>query len=435
MTPGFPNVNHHIDLGGPTVMSKQRLSQLALIVLTAMTSVFIASIVQAQPSGAANDLTFNPLTPCAVFDTRPGAPNIGGITGPVSGGPNTFTVTGTCGVPAGAAAIELNLVAVNPTGNGNVKIAANGATPGGGVVNFYPGETNSNAIPVDVANNQIDIYVNNGPTNVRGVILGYYTNTLKQRLDALENEDADIRYEIILIQELLDGLTRETVDGYDTLRLTGVNLQLIDGTGSTYGTPNGYGNLIIGYNDNVTDTRTGSHNIIVGDQHSYTHNGTILFGYNNTTSNNGTSVTGGQSNTAQGIYSSITGGVSNTVNTNGASATITGGGNNTAGGDGATITGGNTNTVNNNYASVTGGHNNTAAGLYSSVTGGLNNTASSIYSSVTGGLQNQATQQYSSVTGGFNNTASASGATVSGGVGRTEDGDNHWTGGSSNNDG
>ena len=162
-----------------------RLRQTATIVLTAIATMFVATAVYAQPSGAVNDLTFNPVTPCAAFDTRntTGGP----ATGPVTGGPHTYTVAGLCGVPAGAAAVEINLVAPSPVGNGNIKVAANGATPGGGVVNYYTGETNSNAVPVEVANNQIDIYINNGPTDIRGVILGYYTQDLEDRITDLEN--------------------------------------------------------------------------------------------------------------------------------------------------------------------------------------------------------------------------------------------------------
>ena len=52
--------------------------------------------------------------------------------------------------------------------------------------------------------------------------------------------------------------------------MTGANVQIVDGTGDTGGTPNGLGNLIVGYNASSGDTRTGSHNLVVGDLHTYT---------------------------------------------------------------------------------------------------------------------------------------------------------------------
>ena len=51
-----------------------------------------------------------------------------------------------------------------------------------------------------------------------------------------------------------------------TIRITGANWQIVDGSGSTDGTPRGVGNLIVGYNEQrgSGDNRTGSHNIIGG---------------------------------------------------------------------------------------------------------------------------------------------------------------------------
>ena len=261
--------------------------------------------------------------------------------------------TGTCAaVPAGAAAVEINLVAVSPTGNGNLRVSANGVVPGGGVVNFTTGVTNSNALPVETNNNQIDVHVNNGPAHIRGVMLGYYTTDLQTQVNTLQTQVNDL-------QTLLAGVSRTTVDGYDTLRLTTVNLQLVDGTNSTYSNQNGYGNLIIGYNVNNSNTRVGSHNLIVGDSHSYSRNGTVIFGFGNATYATASSITGGQNNTTTG--------------------------------DGSSVSGGNANTASSSFSSVSGGVNNTASAFFSSVTGGRSNVASGLYSSVSGGSTRSST--------------------------------------------
>lgn len=52
------------------------------------------------------------------------------------------------------------------------------------------------------------------------------------------------------------------VGGKPTIRLSGANVQIPNGEGST-NTTNGAGNLIIGYDENP-QTQTGSHNLIGG---------------------------------------------------------------------------------------------------------------------------------------------------------------------------
>ena len=70
----------------------------------------------------------------------------------------------------------------------------------------------------------------------------------------------------------LDGrltLTQDT-DGNDTILFEGVNVQVVNGAGST-NSVNGLGNVVIGYNMNsgVSANRQGSHNIILSDEQSY----------------------------------------------------------------------------------------------------------------------------------------------------------------------
>jgi hypothetical protein len=59
----------------------------------------------------------------------------------------------------------------------------------------------------------------------------------------------------------------------DLLTFSGMNVQVVGGSGQTAGV-NGLGNLIVGYNENnVAATRTGSHNLVVGYDHEYTSSG------------------------------------------------------------------------------------------------------------------------------------------------------------------
>ncbi len=149
-----------------------------------------------NPTGSTG-AEFRPLPPCPTFDTRTNQGAAAGFAGPRLGNQTTtFDVTGVfdpnqgggntnCGVPDGATAVEINLVAVNSLLPGNLQAAALGDPPTGGVLNFAnltPPMNNSNAvvIPVD-GNGRMTVTVNGGPTaagspvtDIRGVITGYY---------------------------------------------------------------------------------------------------------------------------------------------------------------------------------------------------------------------------------------------------------------------
>lgn len=164
----------------------------------------------------------------------------------------------------------------------------------------------------------------------------------------------------------------------DTLTISGMNVQVVNGAGSAnteMQTPNGAGNLIIGYNANRSpalfgfNRRTGSHNFVLGDFSNYTSYGGIV---------------AGSANQITAPYASVIGG-----STNGATRS---------------------------FATVTGGQSNHASGHHSSVTGGLGNTASGHSSSVTGGANNASVGEYSSVSGGNGHTAAGTDDWVAGGL-------------------
>jgi hypothetical protein len=146
-------------------------------------------------------------------------------------------------------------------------------------------------------------------------------------------------------KEILGCMSIETppeMGGKKTLRISGVNVQIVNGQGFT-SMVNGLGNLIVGYQENrqgIND-RSGSHNLVVGDWHNYTRYGGFVAGLENTISGNYSTVTGGRGNEAQGPQSS-----------------------------------------------VTGGQGNIAIELQSSATGGQFNIANGVRSSITGGLRN-----------------------------------------------
>jgi len=124
-----------------------------------------------------------------------------------------------------------------------------------------------------------------------------------------------------------------------TLQLSGINLQIVSGTGFTDAPVNGTGNLIVGYNANTGGhDRTGSHNLIVGDEHDYALYGGLVTGLRNTIAAPWTTAIGGNGNTANGFGATVTGGVDNTASGTGAS--VSGGSFNVANGLDTSVSGG-----------------------------------------------------------------------------------------------
>ena len=87
---------------------------------------------------------YHTVTPCRLLDTR--NPN-GPFGGPaITAGVNrTFTVAGSCGIPADATAVFLNATIVSPTNTGNLRIFPTGAAvPFVSALNFAAGQVRGN---------------------------------------------------------------------------------------------------------------------------------------------------------------------------------------------------------------------------------------------------------------------------------------------------
>ena len=207
---------------------------------------------------------------------------------------------------------------------------------------------------------------------------------LTDRIDALEATLAGVTYD----------------DANKLFTFDGVNVRIVNGTGQTY-VKNGLGNLIVGYDRDVDEPndRTGSHNLVLGDLHTYSASGSFVGGFDNTTSANRSSVLGGRDNFATGEY-----------------AVVSGGTHGVASGEGAAVSGGSFNSAPGNDASATGGAHNIAMGDASSVTGGRFNQVNSLYGAINGGQDNVI-------------ALIGVGAAIGGGQGGSLDVQNQWNGG------
>lgn len=164
-----------------------------------------------SPPSGDEALVYVSVNPCAIFDTR--FASAGGME---SSEIRSFGIVGSgsfrtqggsasgCGVPAfskatpQAQAVLLNLVAITPTGGGNLKVWAGDDTEAsGGVVNYQalsPSANNSNAVVVGLnqttQGNDITVKVNGAAVHVRGVVLGYFVSG-SQTFLTLDQYDPD----------------------------------------------------------------------------------------------------------------------------------------------------------------------------------------------------------------------------------------------------
>lgn len=210
------------------------------------------------------------------------------------------------------------------------------------------------------------------------------------------------------------------------VRFTGVNVQIVSGSGATDGPVNGLGNLIVGYdeqrdadNERPLAVRTGSHNLVVGPAHEYTGFGGLVSGIDNVIAGAHATVVGGRTNRAGGFATAVLGGECNGASGDLATA-VGGGGPLEPVPDGFTCDLGNGAVE--SHAVVVGGGGNTASGVRSVVAGGTLNVSQNPSSCVFGGSGNWAQADLSGVFGGDTNIVTAAGAAIFGGLTNDADG-------------
>lgn len=148
------------------------------------------------------------------------------------------------------------------------------------------------------------------------------------RLTALEEENERLVLQVAEMQVSLDDANSQSTQldtrveqveelltcvDFDSANLNLIvescNLIVRDGSGSTASTT-GLGNLIIGYDadESLSKDKSGTHNLIVGDEHEYSSYGGLVAGRANSVHGPYASVTGGRNNIAGLDYASVSGG-------------------------------------------------------------------------------------------------------------------------------
>jgi hypothetical protein len=140
------------------------------------------------------------------------------------------------------------------------------------------------------------------------------------------------------------------IAGKATVQFIGVNVQLLNGQGRT-ASINGAGNLVIGYDENALGfIQTGSHDLILGEEQTFTSFGGLDAGFENAITGEFASVSGGRENRASGQAAAVGGGASSGAS--GRFSSVGGGFGNSAGGYAASVSGGRELVANNPFEAI-----------------------------------------------------------------------------------
>jgi hypothetical protein len=116
-------------------------------------------------------LSFFTVSPCRALDTRSSSPL-------TNGAPRTVTLGGTCGVPADAQSVAVNVTVVNPTAAGFLTLYPTGQNPPlASTQNFTAGQTRANNAVLLLGAGQVDALValqGNGQADLVIDVVGYF---------------------------------------------------------------------------------------------------------------------------------------------------------------------------------------------------------------------------------------------------------------------
>jgi hypothetical protein len=155
----------------------KRTAQRTWLVLTVVTAL-AAMTGGSRPARGDGPFAFYSVPLCTIFDTTSPSGPTGGQ--PLAGGTTyNFTVKGHCGVPSGAQLAMLELVAVNPTGAGFLRVfqAGTGVPPISTLNYPYPIGAIAIQVPISLAVTTPDISINPavaGSVHVICSVSGYF---------------------------------------------------------------------------------------------------------------------------------------------------------------------------------------------------------------------------------------------------------------------
>ncbi|MDP9120076.1 MAG: hypothetical protein M3O15_01715 [Acidobacteriota bacterium] len=119
-------------------------------------------------------LQFMTLPPCRILDTRNATGSLGGPA--LTAGTRTFPTAGTCGIPATARALSVNVTVTGGTSGGDIRLfPASTTVPPTSVINFAPGRTLANNAVISVSHGKFTALLDSaGSVHLIIDVNGYY---------------------------------------------------------------------------------------------------------------------------------------------------------------------------------------------------------------------------------------------------------------------
>ena len=167
------------------------------IILSFVAMLTMATSAFAQIGSLSSDLVFTPITPCRIVDTRVlGGTIAAGTTRGFKAWGANFTAQGgsatPCGIPQSTniAALEMNLVAVLPTGAGYITaFPSNVAQPNASTLNYVAGDIVANGAIVKVSQASLATdwtVFTFATTHFLADVTGYYSMPVATALQCIE---------------------------------------------------------------------------------------------------------------------------------------------------------------------------------------------------------------------------------------------------------
>ncbi len=203
-------MTQHDRLHSATVVPNRRRRTIPITLVALLVTGSVANWTRSASATGSGDTTFVPVTPCRLFDTRPGQDNVGPRSSPLAAG-DTFEVKvtgeeGGCGVPGSATAIAINATAVGATAPSFATFFPTGEQlPVASNLNYVPGQP---PLPnkVDVAistDGRLSVYNAHGEVHMIADVTGYYRpDRLEQLEEAIGGVDARASMTDVRIDEL-----------------------------------------------------------------------------------------------------------------------------------------------------------------------------------------------------------------------------------------
>ena len=128
---------------------------------------------------------------------------------------------------------------------------------------------------------------------------------LSEVISQLLANQLELQETVVLQQEYISQLQQFVSINDSTILISGANLQVVSGAGSTSSGVNGTGNIIVGYDEDnyfQSANKSGSHNLVIGSGHTYSSFGGMVVGFGSEITGEYSSVSGGRENSLSLIH-------------------------------------------------------------------------------------------------------------------------------------